>query len=234
MRIVINHLTKMHGERICVAGIDIATGQHIRPTTSASSPLTRRLLRASGGPFEVGALVDLASVTACGQVPETEDHRFSPPAARHVQMLKPAEYLELLDTASSDSLEDAFGPDLERATKWKYAVPVGSGTRSLAVVRPRHALSLQIDDKFDRPKVTLRFNDVDPHAYVAVTDLRFFEADQRAVRRDVVEDVGARLRRGTDAFVMFGLTRPWDADPDHHWLQVNGICLVDRPVGSVP
>lgn len=142
----------MRGERICVAGIDTETGEHVRPTTSAAAPLTRTLLRANGGPFEVGAVVDLGSVTACGRAPETEDHRFSPAAARRVEMLDPAKYLKLLQIASCSSLEEAFGPDLERATKWKYAVPVGRGTRSLAVVRPRRRCSLKIDHKFGRPR----------------------------------------------------------------------------------
>lgn len=66
-----------------------------------------------------------------------------------------------------------------------------------------------------------------------MTDLRFFESDQQ-IRSTVVDDVDARLRRRIDTFVMFGLTRPYADDPDHHWLQVNGICLADRPVGDVP
>jgi hypothetical protein len=101
----------MRGERICVAGIDMQTGEHVRPTASAAAPLTRSLLRANRGPFEVGAVVDLGSVTACGRAPETEDRRFSPAAARRVEMLDPARCLELLQIASSGSLEEAFGPD---------------------------------------------------------------------------------------------------------------------------
>jgi hypothetical protein len=234
VEIVVNHLTRMRGDRICVAGIDMETGEHIRPVTRASNPLTTRLLTANGGPFAMGALVELGSVVRCGHPPETEDHRFSMSAAHRVKMLSPAQYVEALDIMSSVSLEDAFGPDLERASKWKYAVAVGSGTRSLAVLRLPRGCRLEVDERFERPKLTLRYTDVDPPAFVSVTDLRFFEADQRSVRRGVVNDVDARLRRGTDGFVMFGLTRPWDGDPDHHWLQVNGICLADRPIADAP
>ena len=93
---------------------------------------------------------------------------------------------------------------------------------------------MSVDEGFDRPKVSLRFNDVEPPTYVSVTDLRFYEDDQQTIRRDVVEDVDSRLRRGTDAFIMFGLGRPWAGDREHHWLQVNGVCLADRPLGHVP
>jgi hypothetical protein len=69
VQIVVNHLTRMRGERICVAGIDMQTGEHVRPTTSAAAPLTRRLLRSNGGPFEVGAVVDLGSARS-GAAPD--------------------------------------------------------------------------------------------------------------------------------------------------------------------
>lgn len=234
MKIVVNHLTRMRGDRICVAGVDWESATHVRPVTQAASPMTRALLRSNDGLFEIGALVDLGSVTACGHPPETEDHRFTPSNAQYEETLAPEVYLQLLDIVRSESLEEGFGPDLERATTWKYAVPVGAGTRSLVVVRPRARCRVSVDDRFGRPKVSLEFRDVDPQTYVPVTDLRFYEADQTTIRRDVVANVDSRLRRGTGAYIMFGLGRPWADDPDHHWLQVNGICLADTPTGDSP
>lgn len=233
MEVVINHLTRMRGERICVAGVDWDTASHVRPVTTAGDPLTRRLLRSRGGLFEIGALVDLGEVTAVGEAPEVEDHRFSPQDAQYVRTLTPGDYLRLLDIMSSSSLEEGFGPDLERVGRWKYAVPTGKGERSLVVVRANSRCRISVDDKFERPKVSFKFANVDPPAFVPVTDLRFFY-DQAVIRHEVVTDVDRRLRRGTDAFIMFGLGRPWDDDPDHHWLQVNGICLADKPLGDSP
>jgi hypothetical protein len=158
MKIVVNHLTRMRGERICVAGIDWETSAAVRPVTGAAAPLTRSLLRSNGGLFEIGALVDLGPVTASGEPPETEDHRFVPANAGYEKTLAPDEYLELLDMVSVESLEEGFGSDLERATKWKYAVPTGHGTRSLAVVRPQSRCRLEVDDQFEKDKVTLQFN----------------------------------------------------------------------------
>lgn len=63
MRIVITHLTRMEAPRICVAGIDTDAGGHVRPTTGRSHPLTRELLAEQGGPYALGALVDLGEVT---------------------------------------------------------------------------------------------------------------------------------------------------------------------------
>ncbi len=89
MQIVVNHLTRMTSEsRICIAGIDLATFEHMRPVTPATDLLTRALLRENGGAFGVGALVDLGPVEACPNPPECEDHRFETVNAQAVENLE--------------------------------------------------------------------------------------------------------------------------------------------------
>lgn len=140
----------------------------------------------------------------------------------------------MLEAASSSGLEEGFGPDLERLG-WRYAVEVGKGVRSLAVVKARRRPVLEIDGRYGR--LQLRFADPEPPTYLSVTDVRFFEADQQKIRRDVVADVADRLRSGVDAFLMLGLARAYRApsdDRERHWLQLNGLVLADRPAGDVP
>lgn len=134
MRIVVNHLTRMTAPRICVAGIETESFQHVRPTTPAYDLITRRLLRWEGGVFRVGTVVDLGPVTPEPARPESEDHRFQTHCARYVEDLADPEFLALLDEVAAPSLEDGFGPELERVG-WKYAVEAGRGERSLAVVK---------------------------------------------------------------------------------------------------
>jgi hypothetical protein len=234
VRIVVNHVTRMRAPRICVAGIDIETRAHIRPTRPASAPLTRSVLKEEGGPFEIGAIVDLGRVEHRPSPPECEDHRFQLSRARPVEDLSGADFLDALDRVSAASLEDGFGPSLERVG-WKYAVEVGAGDRSLDVVRAVRRPVLDVDRTYGR--LQLRFNDSDLPAYLPVTDLRFYETDQVTICRDVVADVARRLKAGVDAYLMLGLARAYraqDDDRDRHWLQLNGLCLVDRPVGSRP
>lgn len=235
MRIVMNHITRMTAPRICVAGIDIETLEHVRPTTSPSDPITRVLLRQEGGPFRIGATVDLGAVRAEPTPPENEDHRFETSQVRYVTELAAHDFLHALDAVSCASLEEGFGPDLKRVTAWKFAVEAGKGDRSLAVIRARRRPVLEIDDRYGR--LQLRFNDPDPPTYLSVTDVRFYEPDQKTVRVDVVDDVVRRIRTGVGAYLMLGLARatqmPND-DRERHWLQLNGLCLVDRPVGDIP
>jgi hypothetical protein len=234
MRIVVNHLTRMTAPRICVAGLEIETCEHVRPTTPAYDLITRRLLRHEGGVFRMGAVVDLGTVTPEPAPPESEDHRFETNRARHVKDLTGADFVDLLDDVAVASLEDGFGPDLERVG-WKYAVEAGRGDRSLAVVKARQRPALEIDDKYGR--LQLRFDDPDPQTYLSVTDVRFFEPDHTTPRKAIVDDVARRLRSGVDAFLMLGLARAYKArndDRERHWLQLNGLVLVDRPVGDTP
>jgi hypothetical protein len=231
VQIVVNHLTRMTAPRICVAGIEPDSRRHIRPTTPANDPIDRRLLDEEGGPFGIGTLVDLGAVRANRSRPESEDHLFETASAREVRSLDPDEYWQLLDDVAEDNLGAIFGPDLERRGG-SFAIEEGSGRVSLGVLRVQQPPDLRIDGY---GKLRLILNDVEEPARLPVTDIRFVEAEHRTLRREVVADVQQRLRGGTDLFLMLGLARAFVAEGDdrgRHWLQVNGICVEDRPVGG--
>lgn len=232
MQIIVNHVTRMtSGSRICVAGIDAATLQHVRPVTPPTDPIMRMLLRENGGPFGAGALVDLGSVVACPNAPETEDHRFATSQARRVEDLRDDAYLELLDQVSDNDVATAFGADLVEVRPRKLAIPAGRGTRSLAVVPVLHP---ELHVKFG--KLYLKLDPPNLPAELRVTDVRFYEADHRTVKSAVVNDVNRRMAAGERVHAMLGLARAMhDADAGNvHWLMANGLCLADRAVGDTP
>jgi hypothetical protein len=231
MRIVLNHVTRMKThQRICIAGIEQAEGRHVRPTTSRDELLTRRLLAAEGGFVEPGALVDIGDPIPEPARPEVEDYRCALAAIRPVRRLRGDEYLELLDRMAENAVEDIFGPDLYRETRWKYALEPNSGSASLGVLRAE-----RFEVEIDRyGKVAVRLDDPHPRAYATVTDVRFFEEDHETPRPERIDDVNRRIRSSTEAFLMVGLSRPFAKTGNLHWLQVNGICLADRPLGERP
>lgn len=231
MRIVVNHLTRMTDQRICVAGVDVDGYRHVRPVTGPEHLLTRTLLRENGGPLGVGALVDLGKVKARPTRPQTEDHEFSPRRARCVREVTAEEYLELLGVVSHHDVETAFGPDLVAVRPRKLVVPVDQGNRSLAVV-PLAEARLRI--KYE--KLYLVLSPPMIAAEIRVTDIRFYDGDLK-IRGDVVKDVNRRLAAGVKAYAMLGLARAIpdeDRDGEVHWLMANGICLADRAVGETP
>jgi hypothetical protein len=223
----------MRAPRICVAGIEPATGRHIRPITGRSHPLTRDHLRDAGGPFQLGAAVELGRVTAAPSAPETEDHWFTTDRARLHQVLEADEYLQLIDNQCGDSLEEVLGPALERR-EWKYAVDAGSGESSLGCLRVRRRPDIEISSY---GRVQLRLNDSIRPAFAPVTDLRLFGSDHETPLEAAIEDLRRRMGRGVQARLMVGLARAFVASGDNserHWLQVNGICMEDRPLGDLP
>jgi hypothetical protein len=233
MKIVVNHATRMEAPRVCVAGIDPSTLEHVRPKTRSSDPIKRELLREEGGPFGMGALVDIGAVTPDPSPPETEDHLFNTGRARFEEDLSGEDFLGLLTEMCAADLGSAFGPELERVGR-TYAVEPGNGESSLAVLRAESRPVLAINRYGE---LRLWYNDAEPSAYLSVKDVRFFEDDHKTIKTGAVEDVSRRLRRGVDAFLMLGLTRAWPKPGEtheRHWLQLNGLCLVDRPVGYVP
>lgn len=233
MRIVLNHLTRMRAPRICIAGIEPATGRHIRPITGRDRPLTRDHLGEGGGTFRLGAAIELGGVTAAPAAPETEDHWFTPARARLQRVLGADEYLELVDSHCGENLEEVFGPALERR-EWRYAVDAGSGESSLGCLRVRRRPDIEISSY---GRVQLRLNDPIRPAFAPVTDLRLFESDHETPLEDAIEDLRRRMGRGVQARLMVGLARAFVASGDNserHWLQVNGICMEDRPLGDLP
>ncbi|HTW42879.1 MAG TPA: hypothetical protein VMD79_11240 [Solirubrobacteraceae bacterium] len=233
MRVVVNHLTRMDAPRICVAAIAPDTGKHVRPTTDRGNPLTRALLAENGGPLALGTLIELGETTPTPEPPQTEDCLFRPDGMQVIGRLSPNRYLELLRQHAQHRVLAIFGDELERHGR-SYAVEKGCGAASLGILRTHRAPDLKVD-RFG--KLRLHLKDASPSAFLPVTDVRFVEADHKSIRSDVVADVSARMQRGVQVLLMVGLARGFqrsEDDSERHWLQVNGICMADRPLGDQP
>jgi hypothetical protein len=227
--IIVNHLTRVRDGRICVAGIELDSREHLRPVTVESNFLDRSALATEGGPFEIGALIELGETDPHPDPPQTENHRFSLERVEPAFRLKETEYLELLEPLCRDTLREAFGPALRRVQP-SCAAPEGEGERSLACVRLPARARLRIDP--DSSRLRLYLPDPELPATLPVADLRFVEPDHLTLRTDAIDTVAAALQHGEPAIAMLGLGGAWSPSPDYpamHWLQVNGICLRERP-----
>ena len=231
MRIVVNHLTRMQPGFICVAGLDAETSAHVRPTTSGR--LSTRLLARHGGPFELGALVDLGPTYRAGRPPETEDYTFQPRLARRIGYLPPIELWERLLAVSATRLRDSFGPELTQRGARSAAVDAGRGRASLGCLLPAGPPALYVQPRPGRPdQVRLRVSDGQLALDLGVTDIRLYGDDHATPDRECIEQVAARLRGGVETVLAVGLTRASAGTPDYppvHWLQVNSIHLADDP-----
>jgi hypothetical protein len=228
MQIRVNHLTRMQPGYFCVAGIDVNTARHVRPVLQHGR-LTTDLLRANGGPFDIGSVVDLGPTTDAGRPPELEDHRFDPTKTRWLSEDGPEGFWEVLDGVAREDLAEIFGPELEL---WNESgtVDVGEGKGSLGCLRPEKQPWMYVDH---RGTVRLVLDYLMPSVDLSVTDLRLYEKDGRTPRRNLVQSVQKRLEAGVETILSVGLTRPWQKrgdDAERHWLQLNNIHLEDNPL----
>ena len=148
MEIVVNHVTRMRGGHVCVAGLD-REGRHVRPVLEVGR-IRRSSTTENGGPFGLGAVVELGRPRPRPAPPEVEDCVFDLRSTRAKGMTDPTDFWRLLDELSSTSLPAIFGGMLTRDGR-TASMPVGTGTASLGVYRPPS--SIRIDRSFGKLRV---------------------------------------------------------------------------------
>jgi|SRR6266852_853672 len=211
---------------ICVAGLDITAGQHVRPVLIGR--LSRDLLASQRGVFDNCARVDLGPVSPVGHPPETEDHRFDQTQLRLLAYEKESAFWGRLETIAQTSLTTIFGPELQQRGSG-CTVDLHKGVASLGCLIPSFPPELEVNP-WDRIRIEVK--DERFTLDLSVTDLRLYEADHVTPKYEVIENVAKRMRAKTPVILSAGLARAWRKPGDNaerHWLQVNNIHLGDDP-----
>ncbi len=216
---------------ICVAGTDPRTGRQVRPVLHHGC-FTRDFLRHNGGPFEIGAEVDLGATTYVGRAPAWEDHRIDPRNLRHFRRLGPTEFWAVLVKTSQPSLTAIFGSALERCTRDRSCTTAEKhGAASLGHLCPARSAVI-ITNFLGRARATLHEGS---HEFeISVTDFRLYRSDHQTPRLKLIENVSSRLQT-VPAILAVGLTRLYQKSPNEqasHWLQLNNIHLQHDPLGE--
>ncbi|RIK45499.1 MAG: hypothetical protein DCC58_06215 [Chloroflexi bacterium] len=230
MRIVISHLTRMRNGHICVAGIDLTNGQHIRPV--AQRPLTLSLTAQHGGPLQLAAVLELQAVRNVGRKPEVEDRAVQLDRITRKSLMPASSFWRVLGRQAESSLGAIFGPDLQRLRN-TWVVPAEQGEASLGCLAPQRAGNLWINE---HGRVRISIVTDDGNCTLPVTDLRLYrytpERDYTP-NTEAVQTVSQRLRQGGHLLLSVGLSRPFKREDDeraHHWLQVNNIFPEQDPL----
>jgi len=215
----------MYNGHICVAGIERGTLRHVRPVLRANG-IPAGMLALNGGPFAVGAVVDLGDVIPCGRAPEVEDCYFALDDVRKVGDVSGADLWSMLARAALDDLQAIFGdmlappPGMPRS----LATPEGQGRASLGVWRPAGGLSVELSDG---GRLRLGTTVAGVSKSFAITDTRLYQPDMTTPDSIAVATLRQRLGSADEVLVCVGLGRAWapeDADlPRMHWMQVNGV-----------
>ncbi len=227
MRLLITEITRMSPGYICVAGIDLDTGERVRPVMPGGGQIPLAYVVSYRGPVRIARVFSVAQPWYVGIEPEIEDYEID---LGRCQVEKDLDYQRFLDVLRRNATPDwqtAFGDELVRsalANGWnalRTAEGCGDCSLVLATLQPGE-FRVEATDRGLRalwPRLGFNFS---------VTDLRLYQlgADNRWEVREERLTVLQSLIRAQPVIVAFGLTRPWarEGDPQrYHWLQVNAI-----------
>lgn len=235
MRIVVNHLTRMRRGYICVAGIDLATGVHVRPLPR-NGDLRYRDLAAHGGVWEIGAVLDLGTTKPIGKTPEIEDTEYFKRSVRVLPELDQAEYWSRLKSLAKPTLIEQFGRDLHEVGHGHAATDAGHGERSLGMLLiTKSRPELIIEPRSPRPRLRMNLQTGRIPLSVAVTDIRLYGPDHVTPDATAVAAANERLVASAEVLLSVGLSRAYsdwlskEPEPERHWLQINNLHFIEDP-----
>ncbi|MFN8659447.1 MAG: hypothetical protein U0105_24145 [Candidatus Obscuribacterales bacterium] len=232
MEIVINHLFRTEPGKVAVAGIFMPDAQtHIRPCPPADISFNREMIKDRGGPFCLGAVINIAQTKWQPRRPHVEDHIVESEALSQSGRIDQEHFWKLLDENAQDSLSDIFGNEL-RATGFNFNLRVideNQGLASLGLLRVKsNDAILTVEGG-----VKIWLNESGARACLRVNDVRLHYDDGK-IRYDLAEAIADRLNDGERCILSVGLSRAWSPDGKnrYHLAQVNNIYFQADPLGD--
>jgi hypothetical protein len=221
-------MTRMHDGHVCIAGMH-RDGRHIRPVLEHGR-LRKEVTWGHGGPFRIGAVIDLGRTVPRPTAPEVEDHVFAPGSVRFSRMADPNKLWRFLEERSASSLRSIFGKTLNRDGS-TASMPAGTGIASLGVLRLRGYS--RIEQRYEKLRIVVLDKNLG-RLSLPLTDLRLFDLESNSINDRRVELLQDRLR-GRDVLLSVGVSRPWGPEGSElrHWLQVNNVHLDDNPLWPI-
>jgi catechol 2,3-dioxygenase-like lactoylglutathione lyase family enzyme len=223
--IIITDLTRMQGNRVCVAGYD-ADGQCIRPVLPHTG-ISEQSLTVRGRPIVFPfALVEYDFLGHKPEPPHTEDWRYAPASVRLVKRADEAQKRAVLTASLFPSVAAIFEQPIQRDVG--YYVLDGQGPRSLGTIQPRTIRAVTYEQHEGKWDYRLEFVDGGEVTYrLKVTDLAFryncnWQHRQGRSPTEISEALTAAFRSST-LYLRIGLARGWERFPERCYLQITGI-----------
>jgi len=217
---VVTDLTRMTGNNVCIAALNLDTGQQIRldfpqPIESDCSNL------------DIGAVINVEWTPGKdNKSPHIEDGPWDEKNLKIIKALNLGELRDLLVPLAKGRVEDIFGAPSRKAANGNIGYEPGVGHRSLGSL-----LVDKVNIKGEGNGLRVIFKDRDDQYVVPFQDLymRLHQTTCAECNLRWIEQA-AQSYAESPALVRLGLTRPYEV-PGYHpltcWLQVNHIILLD-------
>ncbi len=217
---VVTDLTRFRNpDIVCIAMVDMESGQCFRPMPYLKSREVRRL-NIHPGAILRGNLALKEDL----DYPHIEDATFT--KRRYAGKVDRSMFRSILERTLSDSVEGGFGVTIDRGQKHiNHGQPATCSIITIKV--PPKRLSIE-PDRFDPEKIRASFTDGAGflYRYLSITDRGFFDFAKKHQDDGQLDKASRFVRSQQEVYLRVGLSRrysPQDDERDGYWLQVNGI-----------
>jgi len=214
MKITITDLTRFSNpEIVCIAGLDIKTGECIRPLPYIETKKCEELNILPGNIIEG----NFTRVNA--EKPHTEDYNYD--SLKRVGICGSDEFEEILKKDLVDTISNGFGYGF--VEKGKVIPKEFAPNRSIITIKLSTSSIEIVKDRFKEGKIRLNLldNDSRKYSYLSITDLGFYNYAMKHYHdSDFPNLINNFIREQQNAYLRIGLGREFQ---DGFWLQVNGI-----------
>ena len=214
--IIVTDLTRFKkDDEVCIAGIDLNTGNCIRPMPYLSPKYCRELNILPGamlnGEFKFHPAIQLIG-------PHQEDmwHEHM----RYVGPSSTEDFKRALDMSLCNSIEEGFKI---RLIGKQRLVPLNHElNRSIITIKVFPQSVFVIENPKEVGKLRLNFTDMSGRPYVEfpITDLGFHTYAHKKYKDNSLDQLNAFIHSQSEAYLRIGLARSFN---DAYWMQVNGV-----------
>lgn len=219
MEIIITDLTRFNtSDKVCIAGINIATNECIRPmpylTTAKCVELNILPGSKLNGNFQANSSRGL---------PHSEDNYYN--NLTHNGACTSDEFHQVLNNTISSSIATGFNYTFFEGGK---VIPYTNPPHQSIITLKVHPSQIRIvKDSYNPGKIKLNFQDNDDkkYTYLPITDLGFYNyAMQHYDDMDFPNRINSFLDMQDELYLRVGLSGRYENNGrDGYWLQINGI-----------
>jgi hypothetical protein len=217
-KIIVTDLTRFKKpDTVCTAGIDINSGECLRPMPYLSSARCAELN------FQPGAILegDL-TLNPNATKPHIEDAGY-----KKLSYLGPStadQFKAILNNSLSASVSSGFGFVFSIGQK-HIPININANCSIITIKVDSHQIQIH-EDQYNPGKVKCSFTDQDGHQfrYLPITDRGFYDYAQRHRNDGRLHELESFIYSQNEIYLRIGLSRAYSiSDRNGYWLQVNGI-----------
>jgi len=221
-KIIVTDLTRFSEKNpdiVCIAGIDINTGQCIRPIPYLKTEECQQLNIFPGTILSGEFLPDSERIG-----PHQEDMKYQN-NLQVVDICHANEFKSMLEHNLQNSLEQGF--DIQLPYKQRF-LPIDYPITKSIITLKVHSHDIDIIKNDYRPGGKLNFLDNSGREYrfFPITDLGFHQLINEHLKVNNLNSLNAFMRSQSEVYLRIGLGRPWkkpDTIEEGYWMQINGI-----------